>query len=134
VNDTYTIHAFALCETARALLCAIAGQEIWVPLSQIHRDSEVRRRGDSGLLLVAAWWARKAALIDDDEDSYHEREAHSQHGAAPATVELTQATRTYRRLAQEFHPDRIGGDGKTMQALNVLWDAVRSDVERCNGA
>jgi hypothetical protein len=111
-------------ETAKALLCIIAEDELWVPKSQISADSEVQHRGDRGCLMVTRWWARKAELVENDDENDRE------HAYAATVIELTQATRAYRQLALEHHPDRVGGDGVVMKALNVLWGAVKADVER----
>lgn len=49
-------------ETDKALLCVIDGEEHWVPKSQIHDDSPVYKKGQSGTLIVTAWWANKRGL------------------------------------------------------------------------
>ncbi len=125
MNDTYTMFVCVRRETAKALLVERLDsggfEEHWVPRSQI-RNSEVCSRGDSGHIEVTRWWAEKAGILDD--------EGGSERSTAPPTVELTHATRIYRQLAQRHHPDRIGGDGTTMKAINVLWDAVKSDIEK----
>jgi hypothetical protein len=133
MSDTYAMHVTVRRDTPKALLVERHDtgrfEQHWVPRSQI-RSSEVCYRGDTGLIEVTRRWAQKAGLLDDDQDSYHESETHSQRGATPAVIELTQATRVYRQLALEHHPDRAGGDGRTMKALNILMDAVKSDIER----
>lgn len=53
----------AIAATAKALLCNINGDEHWVPLSQVHDDSEVYEKGHEGTLVVNAWWAHKAGLV-----------------------------------------------------------------------
>jgi hypothetical protein len=124
VNDAYTMFVAVRRETAKALLVERLDrdlEEYWVPRSQI-RNSEVCCRGDCGHIEVTRWWAGKAGLLDAGGTNGR--------STAPAVIELTQATRTYRQLAQQHHPDRAGGDGKTMQALNVLWDAVKNDIQR----
>jgi len=39
-------------------------QEEWIPISQIHPDSEVREAGDKGKLVISTWLARAKKLID----------------------------------------------------------------------
>jgi hypothetical protein len=53
-EDVLTLH-----ETAKAVLCNIAGEDHWVPKSQILIDSEVQGHGDQGVLRVTEWWAIK---------------------------------------------------------------------------
>lgn len=38
------------------------GREEWCPQSQVHEDSEVWKRGDTGTLVVTEWWATRAGL------------------------------------------------------------------------
>lgn len=47
----------ALQETAKAVLCVIYGEEIWVPKSQIQPSSEVSEMGHFGFLVVSEWFA-----------------------------------------------------------------------------
>jgi hypothetical protein len=49
----------ALHATDKALLCRVDGEEVWVPLSQIHGNSEIYEKGHSGKLVVTAWWAKQ---------------------------------------------------------------------------
>ena len=49
----------AKVETDSALLVDIDGDEVWVPKSVIHDDSEVYEKGHEGTLVVESWWARK---------------------------------------------------------------------------
>ena len=53
----------ALRDTKKALLCKIDGQELWVPKSQIHDDSEVWEVGHEGKLVVTEWWAMQKGLV-----------------------------------------------------------------------
>jgi len=39
------------------------GEEIWVPQSVIHDNSEVWKKGDVGILIVKEWWAKKQEWI-----------------------------------------------------------------------
>jgi hypothetical protein len=38
---------------------------IWVPLSQIHDDSEVYGKGDDGSVIVTRWWAVKQGWAEE---------------------------------------------------------------------
>ncbi len=52
----------AIRETDRALLVRIPDlddQEVWIPKSQIHDDSEVYALGHVGALVLPGWLARK---------------------------------------------------------------------------
>jgi len=42
-------------ETGKAILVKINGEKHWMPLSQIHEDSEVFSIGDTGSLIVSTW-------------------------------------------------------------------------------
>jgi hypothetical protein len=42
-----------------ALLVQLGGERVWVPLSQLHEDSEVKTGFDHGVLIVSRWFARK---------------------------------------------------------------------------
>jgi hypothetical protein len=47
-------------ETPKALLVEVEGEEMWVPKSVIHEDSEVwQGEQDDGELVVKRWWAEK---------------------------------------------------------------------------
>ena len=52
----------AIKETDAALLCAIEGEEIWIPKSQINDDSEVYAEGGEGTLVITRWFAEKKGL------------------------------------------------------------------------
>lgn len=51
-------------ETARAVLIYLTEEkeEIWIPQSVIHDDSEVWKEDDEGDVVVAEWWARSEGL------------------------------------------------------------------------
>jgi hypothetical protein len=53
----------ALVDTGDALLCVIEGNEVWIPSSQIHADSEVFEKGQVGKLVVTEWIAMQKGLI-----------------------------------------------------------------------
>jgi hypothetical protein len=63
-EETYSVDAECIRETDKALLCLIDGEEVWVPKSQIHDDSEVYslENGD-GMLIVTMWWAEQKGLV-----------------------------------------------------------------------
>jgi len=52
----------AIHETDMALLCQIAGDEVWVPKSQIADESEVWSEGGHGTLVVTEWWVQQRGL------------------------------------------------------------------------
>jgi len=62
VNEKFT-DVKATRATEKALLCTIGGEELWVPQSVIHDDSEVYQDGDEGTLVVAYWWAKSKGLV-----------------------------------------------------------------------
>jgi len=63
-NGTYSLEAEAIYESPDAVLVLDDnGEEVWVPQSQIHDDSEVWRRGDEGTLVVTDWFAKKAGWL-----------------------------------------------------------------------
>jgi hypothetical protein len=139
--EFFKVHVLDVkAETAKALLCIIADAtgtqscEVWVSKSQVAYYSKVQHRDDCGRLVVTRWWARKAGLIESwDDEAYREDHDYQEDmpaRAAPAVIELTEAAKTYRRLALEHYPERTGGGGTTMKALNVLWDAAHADCER----
>lgn len=37
--------------------------EAWIPKSQIHVESEVSHRGQSGMLIVKCWFAKQLGLV-----------------------------------------------------------------------
>ena len=52
-------------ESQKAVMFNIEGEEMWVPKSVIHNDSEIWDSTSErcGLLVVKTWWARKNELI-----------------------------------------------------------------------
>ena len=52
-------------ETGAALLCVIEEEEIWIPKSQIHDDSEVfdSDENSDGRLVVSEWIAVQKGLV-----------------------------------------------------------------------
>lgn len=51
-----------LHETEQAILCVVDEEEVWIPKSQIHDDSEVHKAGTSGRLIIPEWLAAKKGL------------------------------------------------------------------------
>ena len=51
--------------TAKALLVEIDGEDYWIPLSQIHDDSEVfdDDKNADGKLVVTEWIAQQKGLV-----------------------------------------------------------------------
>lgn len=37
--------------------------DVWIPRSQIHDDSEVYEQGHTGDVVVTTWWAEKEGLL-----------------------------------------------------------------------
>ena len=52
-------------DSGSAIKCQFPGdsEPVWVPLSQIHDDSEVGKQGDDGTLIVSRWFAEQAELV-----------------------------------------------------------------------
>jgi hypothetical protein len=52
-------------ETDRALLVFVPDleEQIWVPKSVVHEDSEVYKADTDGELVVFEWWATKKGLV-----------------------------------------------------------------------
>lgn len=54
-------------ETEKALLCAFelknGRQELWIPKSQIHDDSEVYEEDTEGVLVIPEWLAIEKGLV-----------------------------------------------------------------------
>jgi hypothetical protein len=48
--------------TGKAILVACEGEEVWVPTSQIHEDSEVYKPGTEGILVIPQWVAEMKEL------------------------------------------------------------------------
>lgn len=49
--------------TDKALLCIIEGEEVWIPKSHIHDDSEVWGAGQAGTMIISEWLAEQKGLI-----------------------------------------------------------------------
>jgi hypothetical protein len=56
--DCMGIHA-----TDSALLVEIEGEELWIPFSQIHPDSEVDDPDQMGILVISNWIAEQKGLL-----------------------------------------------------------------------
>jgi hypothetical protein len=48
--------------TAKAILVACEGEDVWIPTSQIHEDSEVHKPGTQGILVIPRWVAEMKEL------------------------------------------------------------------------
>jgi hypothetical protein len=65
-DETFEIEAEGVkAETDKALLVRLeTGDEVWVPKSVIHDDSEVfDTENAAGTLVVASWWAKNRGLL-----------------------------------------------------------------------
>lgn len=49
-------------ETEAAILVVVEGEEIWIPKSQIHDDSEVYEKDTEGQLVIPLWLAEAKGL------------------------------------------------------------------------
>lgn len=67
-EDTYAIQAMPVMETQQAVLFElIEGDQVWVPKSVIHEDSEVWKEGqEPGELVVKHWFAKKEGWSERD--------------------------------------------------------------------
>lgn len=50
-------------ERDKSLCCRIDGDDVWVPKSLIHDNSEVYKMGSEGELVVPEWWAIEKGLV-----------------------------------------------------------------------
>jgi hypothetical protein len=63
-DDTFEVEAESKISTERAVLVLLeTGEEIWVPQSVIHENSEIWKGGQEGKLVVASWWAKSRGLL-----------------------------------------------------------------------
>lgn len=52
-------------ESEKAILVDIEGDEVWIPVSQLHKtDNECKNEDDKGTLVITQWIAREKHLID----------------------------------------------------------------------
>jgi hypothetical protein len=50
-------------QTDLAILCeGVTEDDVWVPKSQVHDDSEVYKKDTDGTLIVSRWWADQKGL------------------------------------------------------------------------
>ena len=63
-DSTFEVEvAEVLKETDMAILVKLeTGDEIWIPKSQIHDDSEVWKSGHTGTLVIPEWLATEKGL------------------------------------------------------------------------
>jgi hypothetical protein len=50
-------------EKEKALLVEVEGEQIWIPKSQIHDDSEVYKADTEGTLVIPEWLAKEKGLV-----------------------------------------------------------------------
>lgn len=53
-------------ETDKAILVRIGDQddnEVWIPKSQIHDDSDIWKEGESGRLIITEWIAKQKGFL-----------------------------------------------------------------------
>ena len=61
-ETVYVDDALAIGETGAAILVLVEGEQVWIPKSQIHSDSEVTEEGDKGVLAIPYWIAEDRGL------------------------------------------------------------------------
>lgn len=61
-DDAVRLEARCVRATSNAILVDVDGEEVWIPQSCVHDDSEVWKRGDEGTLVVTRWIAEKKGL------------------------------------------------------------------------
>ena len=59
-------NALVLADTATQLLVRCGGEEVWVPLSVLHEDTEVASKGDRGRVVVPEWLAKSLGIIETE--------------------------------------------------------------------
>ena len=66
-NETFGVQVTVLRKTDAALLVEDEnGEEVWIPLSQIHDDSEIwdeSKVGETGKLVIPEWLATKKGWL-----------------------------------------------------------------------
>ena len=66
-NETFGVQVTVLRKTDAALLVEDEnGEEVWIPLSQIHDDSEIwdeSKAGEQGKLVIPEWLATKKGWL-----------------------------------------------------------------------
>ncbi len=71
-NDEHVSVQDVLCKhmTDKALLCVIHDEEMWIPLSQVHDDSEVFNDTSAceGTLIITKWIAEQKNLAEEADD------------------------------------------------------------------
>lgn len=55
--------AYVKAETDRAILVEVDCEDVWVPKSQVHENSDDLHQGDEGRLVVRRWFAEKEGLL-----------------------------------------------------------------------
>ena len=58
IEDVTVVH-----DTGKALLCRVGDREVWIPQSQIHKDSDVYAADTEGCLVIPEWLAIKKGLV-----------------------------------------------------------------------
>lgn len=48
--------------TEKAILVVVEGEDIWIPRSEIHDDSEVWDEGHDGTLVIPLWLAEQKGI------------------------------------------------------------------------
>lgn len=65
MSGVFKCIAYCIRETDKALLVQTEGEELWIPKSQIHDDSEVFDAEDNneGLLAIPEWLAEEKGIL-----------------------------------------------------------------------
>lgn len=61
-EDVEIEDVICLADTDKAILVEIDGTQTWIPQSQVSENSEVWKKGDSGILIITEWIAKQKNL------------------------------------------------------------------------
>ena len=65
------VKAYIVHKTDAALLARVDAREVWIPLSQLDQDEDVREVGDDAVLHIAEWLVEQESLEVVDDGRTH---------------------------------------------------------------